>query len=81
MQPILEKLKSKIIELILKNKELLSANHYLRKELRTSQIQREILEGKIKKTSDELSDLLSTHFTNNEMHVESIHRPEDHENS
>ena len=62
MQPILEKLKSKIIELILKNKELLSANHYLRKELRTSQIQREILEGKIKKTSDELSDLLSTHF-------------------
>ena len=49
MQQTLENLKSKIIELILKNKELHSVNGALREELRVSQMQRGILEEKIKK--------------------------------
>ena len=81
MQQTLENLKSKIIELILKNKELHSVNGALREELRVSQMQRGILEEKIKKTSDQISDLLVTHFNKIDISNNSLNHSHDHENT
>ena len=81
MQQTLENLKSKIIELILKNKELHSVNGALREDLRVSQMQRGILEEKIKKTSDQISDLLVTHFNKIDISNNSLNQSQDHENT